>query len=118
MRPVKEQSERPQLQADVGPDLSRENHSNVCVLPMTLSPKVVLNILCAFYAVLTQVQNKASDKCIVSSDHPVRQRRLQLISTNINTHSVVMQRIKAAKQTGVLSEDSDTTAPSIIQAVT
>ena len=31
---------------------SRENHAKFCVLPMTLSPKVVLSILCAFYAVL------------------------------------------------------------------
>jgi hypothetical protein len=53
-----------------------------------------------FYTVLPQVQNKASDNCIVSSDHPVRQRRSQL--TNINTHSeVIRQRIKPAKQTGV-----------------
>ena len=66
-----------------------------------MSPKVVLNILCEFYAVLRQVQNKASDKCVVSSDHPVRQRISQLTRTNINTHSEVTQRFKAAKQTGV-----------------
>jgi len=62
MRPVKEQSERSQLQTDDGPSLNREILSNFCVLPMTLSPKDVLGILCAFYAVRPQVQNKASDK--------------------------------------------------------
>ena len=90
MRSVKEQSERSQHQTDVVPSLNREILSNVCFLPMTLSPKVALNIVCAIYAVLPQVQNKASDKCTVSSNHPVTQRRSQLTRSNINTHSEVM----------------------------
>jgi hypothetical protein len=84
------------------PRLNRENHSKVCGLPMTLSPKAVLSILCVFNAVLPiRKQNFTQICCCFKSpvSRITENRVSHLKCRTINTRWEVRQRVMSAKLT-------------------